>query len=49
MCVSIVFSAAAERTYDLAFSAVVFFQHLDVRVLRKAVLADGRKVRGLPS
>lgn len=37
------------KTYNLAFCAVVFLDHLHVRVFGKTVFTDGWEVRGLPA
>ncbi len=34
---------------DLAFGAIVLLEHLDVRIRREAILADGGEVGGLPA
>lgn len=35
--------------YNLAFCAMVFLEHLNVRIVGQAVLAHGGEVGGLPS
>jgi hypothetical protein len=40
---------SGKKTYNLALGAVVFFQHLDIWVLRKTVFAHGREVSRLPA
>ena len=37
------------NTYDLAFCAMVFFDHLHIRVLGQTTLTNRGEVRGLPS
>jgi hypothetical protein len=37
------------RTHNFTFSTMVLLEHLNVRIVGKAVLADGREVSGLPA
>jgi len=38
-----------KETYNLAFGAIVFFQHLHIRVFGKAVFTDRGEVCGFPA
>lgn len=42
-------SRVTAETYDLAFGAVVLLEHLHVRILGQAGLADRGEVRRLPA
>ena len=42
-------STVTVETYDLAFGAVVLLEHLHIRVLGQAGLADRGEIRRLPA